>query len=340
MKSEFPQASFLLKGELVDHLEQTLQEDIESSRLSPSFRAFYQIRGLLPIFVRQLLQRVRNQSADTSFDQFMPNQLIEFLDRENITLNSIWPNSAEFSLVLTHDVETKRGLDLIEPIAQLEEELGFRSCWYIIPHKYKTDPGLIRDLKRRGHEIGVHGYNHDGKLFFNEEIFNSRVPGINRAMDELGATGFRAPMVHRNMHWLQQLNIDYDASCFDVDPFQAMSGGVGSFWPFVFGKFVELPYTLPQDHTLLVTLRQTTDDYWRQKLATIRRLHGMALMVTHPDYLDTRSRLNVYGDFLRYIRDETSPWHVLPQEMATWCRSFMGHEQRVDQKNSDYAREE
>jgi hypothetical protein len=127
-------------------------------------------------------------------------------------------------------------------------------------------------------------------------------------------------MVHRNLEWLQALDIDYDASCFDVDPFQAMPGGVGGVWPFFAGKFVELPYTLPQDHTLLVSLGETTPRIWIEKLAYLRRLAGMALLLTHPDYLDTIQRLDVYRMFLEHLAEQADCWNTLPHEVASWWR--------------------
>ncbi len=149
-------------------------------------------------------------------------------------------------------------------------------------------------------------------------MFDSRVPMINQAIECYEAVGFRAPMVHRNLAWMQQLNIEYDASCFDVDPYQAMPGGVQGIWPFVVGKFVELPYTMPQDHTLFVSLGETTNRIWREKLQFIQRHHGMALMLTHPDYLDSPSRLAIYRDFLLWLRDHSSHWHVLPRDISRW----------------------
>ena len=151
-------------------------------------------------------------------------------------------------------------------------------------------------------------------------MFDRRTGPINQAIANYGSTGFRAPMVHRNLEWLQALDIDYDASCFDVDPFQAMPGGVGGVWPFFAGKFVELPYTLPQDHTLLVSLGETTPKIWMEKLAYLRRLAGMALLVTHPDYLDTPGRLNVYRKFLEHLTTHSDCWNALPHEIARWWR--------------------
>jgi peptidoglycan/xylan/chitin deacetylase (PgdA/CDA1 family) len=209
---------------------------------------------------------------------------------------------------------------LVDKLAAMEEEFGFRSAWNFVPHKYKVDFGLIEDLKDRGHEIGVHGYNHDGRLFESHRTFSRRLGPINQAIADFGSLGFRAPMVHRNLQWMEDLEIDYDSSCFDIDPFQAMPGGVGGPWPFISGKFVELPYTLPQDHTLLISLGEGTPRIWIEKLARLRSLAGMALLITHPDYLDTPSRLGIYRQFLEHLCDQQKVWHALPREVADWWR--------------------
>ena len=211
-------------------------------------------------------------------------------------------------------------MESVDELAKMEERLGFRSAWNIVPHKYPVDRGLLEDLKHRGHEIGVHGYNHDGRLFESRRLFSRRAELINQAIESFGSTGFRAPMVHRNLQWLQALDIDYDASCFDVDPFQAMAGGVGGVWPFFAGKFVELPYTLPQDHTLFVSLGETTPRIWIEKLAYLRKLAGMAMLITHPDYLDTPERLEIYRIFLEHLAEQTDCWKALPREAASWWR--------------------
>ena len=54
-----------------------------------------------------------------------------------------------------------------------------------------------------------------------------------------------------------------------------MPGGLGSIWPFVAGKYVELPYTMPQDHTLFIALRQRDCRIWERKFDFIVRNSGM-----------------------------------------------------------------
>ncbi len=315
-------AQFCFDGRLNEILKDGLTNDMTKAKLSPAFRMYYQVRKFLPVKARQLFQKTRNRGLSSRGHWYIPEALEEYEETLSQPLNSRWPDSASHALVLTHDIEEQRGVSLVSKLAEIEESFGFRSSWNFVPYKYKIDEGLIRDLKQNGHEIGIHGYNHDGRLFLSKRIFDARVPKINQAIERYGAVGFRSPMVHRNLQWMQELNIEYDASCFDVDPYQPMPGGVGGIWPFSAGKFVELPYTMPQDHTLFVSLRETSDRIWRDKLQFIQRLHGMALMVTHPDYLDSPSRLAVYRDFLSWMRDHSEPWHVLPKEVARWFRNF------------------
>jgi peptidoglycan/xylan/chitin deacetylase (PgdA/CDA1 family) len=307
-----------------DVIHRWLAADERAAKLSPAFRAYYMLRSAIPLSLRQLLQRSRR--VETSERWCYPDAFIDALAQEiaaldeGITTVHPWPDGHDFAFVLTHDVETAEGMRDVMRIADLEEELGFRSSWNIVPYKYPIDRGLVRELTSRGFEIGVHGYNHDGKLFTSRRVFDARVPAINAALESFGAVGFRAPMVHRNLEWLQSLDVEYDASYFDSDPYQAMPGGVGSVWPFIAGRFVELPYTLPQDHTLFVALKERDGRIWRQKLAYLRALCGMALVITHPDYLDSLERIEVYRRFLTEAREMEGGWQALPRDVATWWR--------------------
>lgn len=303
---------------------QQLDHDAQMATLSPSFRIYYHLRPFIPLLLRQFLQRTRPQEVEPRW--YVPTDYMQGLaaslatDSSEIPLLAPWPDEKSIAAVLTHDVETAEGMQKIESLAAIEEELGFRSSWNIVPYKYPVDHGLLRDLASRGFEIGVHGYNHDGKLFLSERIFKTRAVAINQALKAFDAVGFRAPMVHRNLHWLQHLDIEYDASYFDIDPYQAMPGGVGSVWPFVAGKFVEMPYTMPQDHTLFIVRQATTTAIWEKKLEFLIKHQGMALLLTHPDYM-TSTRLDLYRDFLVRLRDFKDYWHALPAQVAAWWKA-------------------
>ncbi|GAB5404013.1 MAG: hypothetical protein Aurels2KO_22440 [Aureliella sp.] len=322
---EYDAAEFAFGGEVAKLLQQWLVSDMQGAKLDWKFRLYYGLRPLVPPFARQLLQRSRNRNLTISDDWYLSKDFVaQFLEvvgeevrQDDPVVLHPWPKDYSHSVVLTHDVETKQGFARIDRLAQLEEEAGLRSTWFIIPNKYRVDHGLLRDLRDRGHEVGIHGYNHDGRLFTSRGLFHARALRINTAMQRFPAKGFRTPMVHRQLNWMQELDAAYDASCFDTDPFQAMPGGVGGVWPFRYGKFVELPYTLPQDHTLL-RLGNFSPKVWLQKYDLVRRLRGMAMLITHPDYLETNDHLDVYRAFLKEISEDTRAWHCLAEDVLGW----------------------
>ena len=179
----------------------------------------------------------------------------------------------------------------------------------------------MKDLRAGGFEVGVHGLRHDGKLFSSHRQFLRRAVHINGYVRDFAAVGFRAPLTQRQPEWMQALEIEYDASFFDTDPYEPIPGGTMSVWPFQMGRFVELPYTLVQDHTLASILHETTPRLWLEKVAFLRSVHGMALLITHPDYLRSPQTWRIYSDFLRTMRERGDYYHALPREVARWWRA-------------------
>src|SRR5207248_2637619 len=121
-----------------------------------------------------------------------------------------------------------------------------------------------------------------------ERTLRERLPEIRRWADRWGAVGFRSPATHRAWSLMPLLGFDYDSSYPDTDPFEPQSGGCCSVLPYFNGDLVELPITLPQDHTLFVILGRRDERVWVEKADAVRRLGGMALLITHPDYMLSR----------------------------------------------------
>ncbi len=90
-----------------------------------------------------------------------------------------WPGGKKFAIVLTHDVDTARGQDRCLELAGIEAELGFRSSFNFVPRRYPLKPEIREELARRGFEIGVHGLEHDGKLFRSRKSFVEKAARIN-----------------------------------------------------------------------------------------------------------------------------------------------------------------
>jgi predicted glycosyltransferase len=241
-----------------------------------------------------------------------------------------WPGGKKFAFVLTHDVESSVGLARVRQLAQMEMDLGFRSSFNFVPEgDYRVSEELRNWLTGNGFEVGVHDLHHDGKLFRSRHDFERRVRIINGYLKEWGAVGFRSAFMMRRLNWLHDLDITYDMSSFDTDPFEPEPDGMNTIFPFwVPGSsssdsinhqsstisyfhalnsqpstlneprsgYLELPYTLPQDSTLFRLLGEKTNGIWKRKLRWIAKHRGMVLLNTHPDYI----RFQVSGDWHEY----------------------------------------
>ena len=247
-----------------------------------------------------------------------------------------WPDGKRFALVLTHDADTARGQDRCLQLMKLEKSLGFRSSFNMVPRRYGVVPRLRNILVENGFEVGVHGLYHDGKYFESREEFSERAGLINHYLREWCAVGYRSPSMLHNLDWIRELNIEYDSSTFDTDPFEPQPDGVCTIYPFTVSGtdrekgYIELPYTLPQDFLLFVVLRQRDIRIWKEKLDWIARNGGMALLNTHPDYMlfDGGTQggetypAEHYREFLEYVKStyEGQYWHALPKDVARYMQ--------------------
>jgi hypothetical protein len=300
--------------------------------LAPFKKIYYRFKSIIPRsiirelrhFYHQEVALPENWPIEPRYVYFLWEVLRQVLilsDIKELTISYFWPDGNPFTFVLTHDIETAEGQEYVPIVADLEESLGFRSLFNFVPESYEPDSQLMDSLRKRGFEVGVHGLKHNGRLFDSKSSFMRNASKINRYLKAWNATGFRAELMLRQPEWMQILEIEYDLSFFDTDPFEPISGGTMSIWPFFIGHFVELPYTLVQDHTLTSVLKETTPRIWLEKVDFIEEYHGMALINTHPDYLKSKLTWGVYYEFLNEMKQRGSYWHALPSEVAKWWRA-------------------
>ncbi len=315
-----------------------------------SLRFYYTLKPLIPRRLQIALRRQVVQRKRAKYSHIWP---IDEKASQPLKGWKGWPNGKKFALVLMHDVDTEKGYEKCLQLMQLDEKMGFRSSFNFVPERYHVFSEVRRILVERGFEIGVHGLKHDGKLFLSRKKFMKQVVRINHYLKDWQSVGFVSPSMHRNLDWMHDLNIEYDVSTFDTDPFEPHPEGVGTIFPFWVSRssnsvaqhqcrtdasckagYVELPYTLPQDHTLFILMQEKNIEIWKKKLDWIVEKGGMAMLITHPDYMnfnDSKNRLGEYpatffAEFLQYIKDkyEGQYYHVLPREMARfWANHYV-----------------
>jgi hypothetical protein len=143
--------------------------------------------------------------------------------------------------------------------------------------------------------------------------------------------------MYHDLEKAHHLDIEYDASTFDTDPFEPQPDGMRTIFPFFVQNgsaesgYVELPYTLPQDFTLFVLMGHRNIGLWKEKLRWIAEKGGMALLVTHPDNMRFNGRkpgfdeypAAYYREFLEHIKTiyEGQYWNALPRDVARFRRA-------------------
>jgi len=298
-------------------------------------RLYYRVKRLLPrefwLAVRRVFIRWVRLPAFPAWPlESGVDRLLRFYalcrmhaaDVEEARFGWFWPERYRAALILTHDVESAEGLRLALDLADLEEERGVRSSFNIVGADYPIDEGILNEMRRRGFEIGLHGLHHDRSLFSSRGEFERQLPSLAALGKRLGAEGFRSPSTHRVIDWLPDLPVDYDCTVPHSDPYEPIPGGCCSLWPFMLGRIVELPYTMPPDHALLTLLRKRSVQPWLDQANDIERRFGLIQCLTHPDrgYLGDEDKRAIYRDLLDALVERETIWKALPRDVARWWR--------------------
>ncbi|WP_448616166.1 hypothetical protein [Modestobacter sp. URMC 112] len=321
--------------------------EVERSRAAAGARAallrgYYLVKPVVPrstqLALRRGFTRVQEQAdfprwpVEDSLHDLYDWLLSVLADVSGAPLPSLapWPGGRSWALVLTHDVETETGYRTLHLLRDPERAAGFRSSWNFVPERYDVDPSVLQRLRDEGCEVGVHGLRHDGRDLGSETLLQQRLPAIRSYADRWQAVGFRSPATQRVWEWMPRLGFDYDSSYTDTDPYEPQPGGCCSHLPFPNGDQVELPITLPQDHTLFAVLQHADGRVWLDKARHLRDRGGMALVLAHPDYASDPRVLSAWCALLEEFRDDATMWHALPREVVDWWRRRAASSVRAD----------
>lgn len=305
--------------------------------------AYYRLKPFIPARIRWAVRRRHARRRIETYGNVWP---INQRAGTKPAAWTGWPEGKKFAFVITHDVESAVGVQRVRPLAKLVQSHGLRSSFNFVPEGAYPDPVDARHwLQNIGFEVGVHDLKHDGRLYDSRAAFSRSAGRINDYLSRWNAVGFRSGFMLRRLDWLHDLNVSYDASTFDTDPFEPQPDGSHTIFPFMVDRqgeapgsgYVELPYTLPQDSTLFLLLGEKSIDVWKQKLDWIVQNGGLALVNIHPDYIDFNGRqqagetyssefINELFDYI-HSRYGGQFWNPLACDLARW---FKNHQRAPD----------
>ncbi|MGY5854786.1 MAG: polysaccharide deacetylase family protein, partial [Candidatus Thorarchaeota archaeon] len=228
--------------------------------------------------------------------------------------------------VVTHDIDTgfcqTEGREMVSSV---ENDEGVHATWFFVPQsvQYCLDRTGVQDLIEEGHEIGMHGFAHDGKLPLDNPTKLARQ--LRKGKIILESTGakvvsFRSPWTLRSSLLLQTLaseGFKVDSSYPDVDALGMTSGRQGLSYNRPFRPLVvkdeslmeplplwEVPMTSPQDVQMIEDLRLTGSDLlkvWNYKAKFCKDFGGVFVLHTHPIHIV--KHLDQYVEILKLLKN-------------------------------------
>jgi hypothetical protein len=300
-------------------------------------KVYYAFRPYMNPGLRQRLQRTffRNWKrlsfprwpVDGSVEQLFAEVMTHALKLpgvERIPFIWFWPDGATAASILTHDVEAAEGLAFVPRLMDLDDEAGLKAAFQFVPEvRYHVSDEELDLVRTRGHEVNIHGLDHDGNLFAERDAFQADAARINQHIKRFGAIGFRSPCMYRRPEWFKHLNIQYDMSIPNVAHLEPQRGGCCTVFPYFIDNIVELPLTMIQDYSLIHILGEYSLALWEAQMSIVLKLHGLASFIVHPDYLLEAKAVKTYRQLLAYLAElkrTRGLWAARPDEVNAWWR--------------------
>lgn len=298
---------------------------------------YYFLRPMLPQNLRKHLQKFYLSGwerisfprwpVDTSVDDLMRELLLLAIksgQSERIPFIWFWPDGASSCAIMTHDIEQAAGRDFCETLMDIDESVGIRASFQVVPEeRYGVNQEFLDSIRRRGFEIVIHDLNHDGHLYRTKEQFLKRAGKINDYGKQYGAQGFRAGVLYRKQLWYDALDFAYDMSVPNVAHLDPQRGGCCTVMPYFNGKVLELPVTTTQDYSLFHILNDYSTDLWARQIELIMERNGLMSFIVHPDYIGGLRQRRVYEELLAQLarlNKEKNVWIALPGAVNDWWR--------------------
>jgi hypothetical protein len=289
--------------------------------MNPRVALSYRLATSLPVQYNVVPSSIRNwflrrHEIDFGLVNHIENELARRVLAEAFTIQglSLDMKSAP-SLLITHDIETRKGLEKAVALKAVEDDLNITSTWFLPSDEYPISKHIAKEVAN-GSTIGSHDIKHDGRLIhvrkrrdLVKRLRHSRVKLEN--LFEKDVHCFRSPLLQFSEEIVLALSeagyeLDFSLPCWDpVHPVTASGFGIRSLHSFKIGDITEVPLTLIQDHQLLSLLRMTPKkaaELIIDDAKVIRSYDGDIVLLVHPDYAFS-GELKAYKELLTSLRE-------------------------------------
>ena len=309
----------------------------------------------IPSFIRNRAFRAPNSVTELTEDKLAPVECLRVIFLASLVVAAehaipriaFWRKGKSHALAITHDVETRLGLeDGAGRLADIESKLGVLSTWNVPSERYPLSSQLLISLATAG-EIGGHDTKHDGRLIF--ENFENKVGRVARCKSRLESLskkevrGFRSPLLQHGLELIDALGkagFQYDSSVPSWEPLSPTSlkpHGVGTVFPFFVSTMLEIPVSLPQDHQLIrvsgLSISEAVEELFRVS-GWVRGVGGACVLLVHPDYeFGQPENSEEYSRLLQRFKSDPECEILTLEKLARWWTHRANS--RIETSNGD-----
>lgn len=245
---------------------------------------------------------------------------------------SVWPKGKKYAFMLTHDVDSKwiYQHENLNIFVEMEKRFAVCGAWFFVTNLYRHDFKKIDFLLNEGHEIALHGYNHDHKIAFlpNKEM-HKRLSKCRWFIEKYQILGFRSPHYLRTVTFYEALMryIKYDTSMHDsynpTSKTDLIREGCSTLYPFKLSEdqdsLLELPITVPEDFKVYNPKNGASSivEIQLEQIKEIKKRGGLATLVIHPEpHLSARKPFfEAFKEVLRFVSADSECWICRPKDI-------------------------
>ena len=213
-------------------------------------------------------------------------------------------------------------------ILSVLDRYGIKAGWFIPGWIIERYPDLCREIARRGHEIGHHGYLHEKPFFLaggveEEEALLVRTLEVFKNILDVRPVGSRVPSADPSKHsmgLLKKHGFVYHSNFMDADlPYchktpwgelvELPTAWCNNDWPF-FG-FSAVP---PVGNG--IWSQEDVFEVWKEEFEGAYEEGGFFNLMGHPQVIGRPSRMRMVARLLEHILAKGDVWIARPIEVA------------------------
>jgi len=213
-------------------------------------------------------------------------------------------------------------------ILNVLDRYGIKAGWYIPGWIIERHPDLCREIVRRGHEVGQHGYLHEKPFFLQggveeEEALLTKTLDVFKKILDVRPLGSRVPSADPSKHsmgLLKKHGFVYHSNFMDSDlPYchttphgelvELPTAWCNNDWPF-FG-FSAVP---PVGNG--IWSQEDVFEVWKEEFEGAWEEGGFFNLMGHPQVVGRPSRMRMVSRLLELILGKGDVWIARPIEIA------------------------